>query len=220
MVAGDLVYIRPTLRNASDTVGMTVTGGQTWNSPTARQGNTLTSYGFYCIYNGTWAADPTFDGGSNASGALTIFGSVFRPTSGFAISLDVAEEWATFTAPSGPPYDVTRAGQTATASSVTIAEFCTTNELRDWTLQTGGWVNAGNPEYGNTTGTGLSISRAYLIQASGGATGSVVNRQDSSINGAASIITFKETAVAGQPTFIRGRGVIGMNHRSLFGRGF
>jgi hypothetical protein len=133
---------------------------------------------------------------------------VFRPTNASASwSVDQANSSVNQGTPSGPPYDVTVAGQTPTtgASVVTIAAVACGDD-NTWALQTGGWSNpGGNTQIRNSTG--MSSSLAYLIQASAAATGSVVNRQTA--NGpdatASNIMTFKETLASNSVALERGR---------------
>jgi len=195
MVAGDFVYVHVTHRSNGATLTNVVTGGQSWTAETNRSnGTSSVERGFWCRFNGTWAADPTFHTNVSQGSAFTAIMLVFRPTGGGNTwAVDVAEQFVTFATP-GSPFDVTRAGQTAlTASTVTIASFHASSDANTWSLQTGTWT-APYAQIRNTTGAGTSTQLAYLIQTSAAATGSVVSRQNAALAGATMIQTFKEIA--------------------------
>lgn len=178
MVTGDLVDVIVACRGATETLSVATTGGQTWNSETLRQGNGMAVRRFWCRFNGTWGANPAWvSGGLVATDPLSIFMSVWRPTTGTNTwAIDVAEDTNTFTGPVAPS-DVTATGRTTlAANTVSIFTFVSLDE-NTWAIQTGGFTNAGTAQYRNSTGGDLSLSTAYLIKTSAGATGSVTNRQ-------------------------------------------
>ncbi|MFZ2938390.1 MAG: hypothetical protein WA066_06825, partial [Candidatus Omnitrophota bacterium] len=66
-----------------------------------------------------------------------------------------------------------------------------------WGLQTAGWTNAGTAQYRNVASTDSSVSFAYKVMSTKGASGNVVNRQ-LTLGGDAGntkIIAFKEVPV-------------------------
>lgn len=201
MTAGDLVIIYASTLEASGTFTVSTTGGQTWNSET-QNGTAIIRRIFWTTFNGTWSADPQVDESVHGTLAVTLQMMVIRPTSTSCTwSQDVANSSSTGT-PSGPPYDSTLTGQTVSANSVTGAFWASTDD-DTWALQTGGWANPGGvTQIRNTTGIDMSISLAYLINSSAGATGDVTNRQTA--NGPDStgknIMTWKESC-SSPPTF-------------------
>lgn len=74
---GDLVIVSCQSRN-STTWSIGVTGGQTWTSETAydRAATDCFCRVFWCVFNGTWSANPRFD--STSSTCTTAFMNVFR----------------------------------------------------------------------------------------------------------------------------------------------
>lgn len=204
MVSGQLVFVRVTVRNATEGVSQVHAGGQTWTEGTLRQGASQTSRSYYCIFNGTWSANPSWASDFQLGAAFTIFMSVFSPTAGSEFFLDVADTYNFASAPT-TPFDITIAGQTPTSSAsvVTIADWSCQSDARTWALQTGGWTNAIGTQIRSTTGSGMSMSRAYLIQTSASATGDVTNRQDSTGNATQrNIITFREAVISDGYTYV------------------
>lgn len=192
MTAGDLVIVYASNNEASGTMTVSTTGGQTWTSET-QNGTAIQRRIFWATFNGTWSADPQFDQSLHGTGAFTLQMMVIRPTNtGCTWSQDVANSSSTGT-PSGPPYDSTLTGQTVSANSVTGA-FWAAGDDNTWVLQTGGWSNPSSVAM-IRNGSLHSISIAYLINSGAGATGDVTNRQTA--NGPDStgknIMTWKET---------------------------
>jgi len=180
MAAGDLVYVIFAYRDAPDTLSVSNAGGQTWTSETNDAGGSMTARRFWCTFNGTWSADPTFTAVVNRSYAkISAVMLVFRPSGSPTWAVDVAE--TTNVVSLSSPWDVTATGQTAIdASTVSIATWVSTvTSPPVAALQTGGWTNPdAQTQWRNTNGTStdLIISAAYKIQTSAGATGNVVNR--------------------------------------------
>lgn len=204
---GDLITVLLVNRINDPTFTNSTTGGQTWSSITAQsQGGSQHGQIWYTRYNGTYAADPVFDSSSTAGNSFSAIVTVFRPTNGANTwDIDVAQQIGNTTPTT--PFDVTRAGQTAIASStVTYAYFFNTNNpAGTWALQTAGWNNPGGTAQWRNTGGGSDqgVVIAYKINTAAGATGSVVERQLTStgvitLHG---VVTFKEVAGAATPTF-------------------
>ena len=179
MATGDLVFVIVALRDLS---GLSVSnaGGQTWTSESNIQFGSVTHRRFWCTFNGTWSANPTFTAaylGTYAKMSAVML--VFRPSGSPTWAVDVAQTDDKLALSS--PWDVTATGQTSVdASTVSIATWVTTNASPPVAaLQTGGWTNPDSQtQWRNTNGTStdLLISAAYKIQTSAGATGNVVNR--------------------------------------------
>lgn len=194
MVAGDLVVVDASVRIATETTTVSVTGGQTWNSLTNRTSGSISTRTFWCVFNGTWGADPAFETASLIGGAYTLVMSVFRPTSSSNTwSVDQAESWGTFTTSTA----LTITGQTPTdASSVTLAAWCTDADNNTFSGLTAGWSNAVGAQIRSTQSSGTTYARAYLIQTSAAATGNVTNTAAVSASGHRRIVTFSEAGTA------------------------
>lgn len=196
MAAGDLCYLVAVTRSASASLSISNAGGQSWNALTLRQAGSTSQRTFWCRFNGIWSANPSVtDGGAGVQ--FQLFMAVWIPTSSSNTwAVDVAEAYQGFAAPSSP-YDVTATGQTAVASSTVTAAAFTSFDNNGWTIQTAGWSNAGSAQYRNVDAVNfrdMSISVAYKIQTSSGATGNITNRQTSAgpDTGKWTIVTFKE----------------------------
>lgn len=226
MASGDFVYVIVSDRNTPVTLSVDTDGGQTWNAGTAVASGSQTTRRFWCTYNGTWAADPTFVTSSLSTNKFSVIMLVFRPSGTPTWAVDVAQSSGNDT-PSAP-YDVTATGQTAVDSStVTIATWFNTDFDGDvFSLQTAGWNNPGGAtQWRNRSGTSqdITVSCAYKINGASGSTGNVTNRLTETITTLWMIETFKDQSAAGgsgQPTIARSRGVPGMAARSFAGRGW
>ena len=126
--------------------------------------------------------------------------AVFRPTTGTNTwAVDVAQASDNFTG-SASPANYIATGQTSiAASTVTVASWVVADNV-SWSLVTGGWSNPGGiTQVRNLFGDDTSVSIAYKIQTSPGATGNVTNHQGANGPDAGRwfIQTFKEVAAAG-----------------------
>lgn len=180
MTAGDLVFVIVAIR---DVVSLSVSnaGGQTWTTEAEISTGSVAHRRFWCTFNGTWSANPTFTAsylGTYAKMSAVML--VFRPSGSPTWAVDVAQAENAVT-PLSSPWDVTATGQTAiAASTVSIATWVSTVPSPPVAaLQTGGWTNPDSQtQWRNTNGTStdLIVCAAYKIQTSAGATGNVVNR--------------------------------------------
>jgi hypothetical protein len=196
MAEGDLVVVICNYRefNVDRNITVAVDGGQAWTSETIIRNaasEVQTARLFWCRYDGTWDANPQFTvttGTSNFTATMHVFRS---SVSSNTWAVDVAQVAAGYAAPS-TPFDVTITGiSTNTDGAIVIAYWCGAS-LNTWTLQTGGWANAGTVQYRNNTPSNQSASTAYKVMASHGASGDVVNRQNTlQDDGATIIIAFK-----------------------------
>lgn len=171
MVAGDLVIVHASSRTTG-TWSVGVTGGQTWNSVATITNDRL----FWCVFNGTWSADPRFD--CTASTCTTAKMDVFTGSAtSWDWEVDVSVSTAGATAPVSdcPVTGIT----TITAKAVAYAAW-TVRAAQTWGSLTGtGWVVAGDAQYRNTAQSGNSISHAYKLMPSAGATGDVQKTKSS-----------------------------------------
>jgi hypothetical protein len=179
MVAGDLCVVIAQGRAANLVMSVSNTGGQTWTTEAAVTGGTpaLTARIFWCRFNGTWSTSPSFTIGSTLCNTVVMH--VFRPTAGANTwQVNVALASGAFATPTGPPYNVVRAGVTTTAAStVTLAGWHTNDD--DWwpTVAGTGWAKTGLDDYRNTSGSDSSAAFAHYIATSAGSTGNVTRTQ-------------------------------------------
>ncbi len=221
MAAGDLVYVEVLQRDPSVTLSVSNDGGQTWNSLTATASGSQTKRTFWCSFNGTWSANPSWTSTGTTGGLhFSVLMLVFRPSGTPTWAIDVAQDSGNATP--GSPFDVTASGQTATASGVTVSSWYNTSyDGEVFSLQTGGWSNpSSQSQFRNTkvspTGNEQTLSSAYKLNSGAGATGSVANRMTQSITTLWTTVTFKDQSVtaftgtgapASDATAIAGTGV-------------
>ena len=211
MVAGDLVVVIAYCRNAAATIAVSNAGGQTWTSETAHQSSTatLTARVFWCRYNGTWSAAPSFSFSSTTNTNVVMH--VFRPTTGSNL-------WGKDPIASGGLSDNELISYAAPGTSlVQINNFTPLNNSNvtvyiwvseddnTWNPVGGG---AGSPavtaitspsaQFRNTSGNDVSSAYGYLIQTTAATVGAptgqqVTNGGDAGIKGT---FTFYEFAAS------------------------
>lgn len=192
MQVGDLVILVSNTRESGMAMAISATGGQTWTAQTANT-TTVSQAIFWARYNGTWSANPSVSFPSNANGTTVVM-HVFRPTSSANTwALDVAQTNASFSSPSNP-YNVQVNGITTQTNGALVFATWASSDNNVWGLQTAGWTNAGGTQYRNRDGSDCSQSAAYMIMATAGGSGNVINRQTSRGGdaGNSSILAFKE----------------------------
>ena len=162
------------------------TGGQSWTTlDQAPSEIAMKSRLFYCIFNGTWTANPSIIGNSGVtkSAIMHVFRGVDQAT-----PLDVAQTVGT------TPYedpDKTIDGITTNTDGAWVIAVWTASWSGSWALSTSGWDNAGLAGYNNiVTGAKLSVSAAYKELASHGASGDVTNTTDAG-DGTSHILALK-----------------------------
>jgi hypothetical protein len=190
MQAGDFVLVIGSYRGNTD-ISINQAGGQTWTTLTySQRGQALRTTLFYCIFNGTWGANPSISI-SSGTNALSAIMHVFRGVDS-TNPLDVAQTVDRYAAPSSP-YDVTITGITTNTDGAWVIAVwgSTSNTACTWSLQTGGWTNAGGSQYRNTSGTDISISAAYIAVSPAGASGDVTNRESRAAQGTSHILALR-----------------------------
>ncbi len=173
MLSGDLVCMIGQQRVTGATLAISAAGGQTWTSETGI-GITLQSVRlFWCIFNGTWSADPSVD--FSASTCNSVQMHVFRPAS-------TAYTWVVNQAQvelddATDPFTIT--GQTTTGASptVTFAGWFSADDNTWGTLSGTDWISIGTAQYRNTSGSDQSASYACKVQIAAAATGNVSKSQ-------------------------------------------
>ena len=162
MLAGDLVLMIAQVRYTSGTLAISNTGGQTWTRL------------FWCIYNGTWSANPSVSFSAAGTYAFTVVMHVFRPSNtSSAWVVDVAQVSSSYAAP-GPPYTVQNPSiNTIRDADLVLAVWASTDD-NTWGALTAGWYTPGSDQYRNNppgAGNDQSQTHAYRIMAPAGATG-------------------------------------------------
>lgn len=194
MSAGDLVIVVCGNRLTNDTHDVSNAGGQTWTKLATVSGTLATTTWFWCVFDGTWDANPSFSHGGTNNTCMMM---VFRPTSGYSWEVDVAENPTTFAAPSSP-YDVTITGITCASASVAIASWFSRDD-NTWALQSGAsWTQPTGATINNLAGSDSGILMAYRLMPSGGSSNSPVGRETAVGGdlGCQNIASFKETAAS------------------------
>ena len=194
MQVGDLVFVTVCQSSTTGTISVSASGGQTWTSLTQRNATRNRARSFWCVFNGTWTADPSFVTVSGANGIGRML--VFRPDGGTASTwvVDAAESSATYSAPTTPFTVTIPAISTATPGALVIAGWTSADD-NTWGSLTSGWTELSPAQIRNTSGTyDESQTHAYKIQAASGSTGDVAQNQ-ATLGGDAGtriIIAFRE----------------------------
>jgi hypothetical protein len=196
MVAGDLVFVYAYCRTSSATIAVSNSGGQSWTSGTSQSSAnaTLSANFFWCIYNGTWSAAPSFSFGATINNNVVML--VFRPTSG-------SNTWAVDSGQTGSFVDRAAAlsfiitGWTpSNASTVSIGVWNSDDDNTWGTLVGAQWSKTSlSAQFRNTSGNDTSSTFAYCIRTSSGGTGNVAQSQSTSDGGFTLGICFYEQAV-------------------------
>jgi len=89
MSSGDLVVVACCNRIQDDTQAVSEDGGQTWTALSTYSGGstTCTVTWFWCTFNGTWSANPSWSHGGTNNTCMML---VFRPTSELTWEVDVS----------------------------------------------------------------------------------------------------------------------------------
>jgi hypothetical protein len=189
MLVGDLVLMVAQVRNSLGTLSIPVAGrgGQTWTSETQQNQANCRIRLFWCIYNGTWSANPYVSFSLGSTYTITVVMHVFRPSNtSSAWQVDVAQGSANFNAP-GAPYTVTIPGITTISDADLVFAVWASTDSNTWsppTGSTGVWYTPGSDQYRNTSGAYQSQTHAYRIMAPAGATGTV-SKTETSVGGTA-----------------------------------
>lgn len=218
---GDLIVVVAQYRGLanSSTLGQILPneyGGQNWNIERGATGNNHHCRMFWCRFNGTWTADPTFSrfvsGAVSGTLALTAVAMVFRPDSS-------SKHWVvcngvisgSFTAGSSP-FTKTITGLTPRKDdTVTIAVWSTADDNTWGSLSGTNWTQSGlSAQYRNTTGSDQSLAIAYQLQGTAAATNNVSLNQ-ATLGGDAgrtqivsfAAITMPEGATAGTQSLVQ-----------------
>jgi hypothetical protein len=174
MVAGDLVCMVGVQRATGAALAISNNGGQSWTSEAAIGITNCTVRLFWCVFDGTWDANPSVDFDATTNNSVQMH--VWRPPSAsYTWSANQAlAETEDATSPYANP------GQTTTGTDPTltlVGWFTADDNSWDASGDTG-WLLAGTAQYRNTSGNDTSASYEYKVQLTGGATGSVDKLQN------------------------------------------
>jgi hypothetical protein len=181
MQAGDLVFVTVCFSGTSGTLTVSETGGQSWTSLTTRNQTRNRTRSFWCVFNGTWSANPSFTGSGSSNVIARML--VFRADGGTLTTwvVTAAESSATYAAPS-TPFTVTHSGVTTLYDNDLVIVGWTSADDNTWGTLNGSthsWTAvAGEAQIRNTSGTyQQSVTHAYMIDAAAGATGTAYQNQ-------------------------------------------
>lgn len=172
MQTGDLVIVYLMARNASATFSVSNTGGQSWTTQTSHNSSTavLSSALYWCVFNGTWSASPSFTFSSTTS--TTIVMHVFRPSSTSATwTIDPTDtptfinKLQSFTATS-PVNNLGGSSTPVNASTISLAIWSTDDDNTWGTVSGSGWADTGSAQYRNLAGSDSSAAFAHNIKTS------------------------------------------------------
>jgi hypothetical protein len=170
MVAGQLVLVYLNYRGAV-TWSNSTTGGQTWSSSAnTQQSTTTTARLFWCIFNGTWSADPVFTVTTGTAGA-----------SGWMMVYDYVDVDA--------PWETTPVITAQAAGTFTIADYNTASDMalalcgaassdnNTWKIDNSFFHGRAPLFLQNSSGTDNSIIMARRRMGNKGAVGATVMTQ-------------------------------------------
>lgn len=172
MVSGDLVLMIGHQRATGATLAVSAAGGQTWTTANAVGATNVTARLFWCIFNGTWSSDPSVDFSATTCNSVHLH--VFRPPSGSNFVINQAlQEDDNATA----PHTITGQTTTGTNPTLTVAGWFTADDNTWGSISGTGWLDLGQPQYRNTSGSDQSATYAWFSAVTGGATGNVTKTQ-------------------------------------------
>lgn len=218
ITTGDLILAIAMVRDSNQNAqfAFAATGGQDWKvewgSVSASQSNAFKIQGTWCHYNGTWGSPTVFVRDNvlltswSAGPAVILATFAFRSSvSGHNIYPETLAQMSTnFSAPTGPPYDVSTTGvdfgggheaRKSPASNTVGIYFFSSSDDNDWTFQTSGWTSAFSGTDQIRRNSVSSLTAHYQIKSDGSAFANVTNQQDSTTgpdNGQYAFTTWSE----------------------------
>ena len=206
MAIGDLVFMTAVSITDSVTPVISEAGGQTWTSLTVRNQTSNSARSFWCVFNGTWSADPSVVFGATTGNTARML--VFRPSGGVSSlwEVDVAESSGLYAAP-GSPYAVTITGITTKHDGALVIAGWTSSDNNTWGSLTAGWTALSPTQVRNLAGSDSSMTHAWMIDAVAGATGNVSQTQTAYEPDAGTyiIMSFHEIAQAVRANYLHAR---------------
>lgn len=164
MVENDFVLITGGVKSGSSSISISEAGGQTWNDITLVDGAGTRFQARWCIFNGTWGADPSIAFGSAV--ATTVVMHVFRSSLASPV-------WEINVSPvAGTSLSIT--GVTPTRKSTASIAIWHSSVNTQFTGLTGtGWVTTGSAQYRNLDSSDATIKFAHRILNLAESTGDV-----------------------------------------------
>lgn len=204
MTAGMLVVVIGQARFAGvgwTEMDVTTTGGQKWHELINDTcGTTLLSCRVWATkFNGTWAANPVFETTAATSNTATML--VFQESDATKhFDLDVLPVFGTFVAGTTPFTKTITGITTLTNGAVAIAVWMSSDD-NTWGNLTATWTSAtAAAQVRNLGGSDQSMSAAYKVITSAGATGSVAQDQTALGGDAGGTLIMAFNTVAAAPT--------------------
>lgn len=185
MVSGDLVVIVAQMRTTTTgLMAMSNTGGQTWTSETeGTPQNSQTVRIFWCVYNGTWSANPSvaFSAASGTVAATAVMHVFREDVAGRTWSKDFGPLDAAEAAPSSPfTVSSTTNSPPGGAQGFMIAGWAIADDNTFGTLTGTGWSFAGTNQYRNQAGSDQSLSCVWKTVTDGTDYGTVTANMNAS----------------------------------------
>lgn len=164
MLENDFVLITGGVKSGSSSIAISEAGGQTWNDITLVDGAGTRFQARWCIFNGTWGADPSIAFGSAV--ATTVVMHVFRSSLASPIwQINVSQVSGT---------SLTITGVTPTRKSTVSIGIWHSGGNTLFTGLTGtGWVTTGSTQYRNLDGSDDTMKFVHRILNLAEATGDV-----------------------------------------------
>lgn len=199
IIAGDLLIVYAYKRTATGAISVSNSGGQSWSSIGTHNSSTavLSSNLFWCKFNGTWSAAPSFSFGATANNNVVML--VFRstiPGIGFALDPTTNTNVNVLTSVAANTI-VTLNISTAIPvyqSMVAIAIWSADDDNTWGTLTGSTWTKVGlGAQYRNTSGQDTSSSFAYKILITPADLGNVSQTQATSDPTIVGVFAFYES---------------------------
>jgi hypothetical protein len=153
--------------------GLYAVDAEAWNALTQPAFSASTSSRrFWCVFDGTWDANPSVTPGDAFNVAASLTMTVWAPNAaGSTWQLDTAQQTGTDTGNTGSPYEATVTSYTTTTDgAIAISGSAWSDNVNCNVYSANGWTTA-FVGHDNAQGTGLCVSVLYKIMASAGATG-------------------------------------------------
>jgi hypothetical protein len=204
MTAGQLVTVAVAYRGAGGgNLRVGEHGGQRWSQGKVIIGATVTLKKFWCVFNGTWSANPTFIEHAGGTLALSAIMRVYTPDAGNHWVASIGPNVATFVAGTTPftktITGVTTATKHSSNSHVIEGDFASGDDNTWDTLTGANWTQSGlSAQYRNLSGSQMSLALTYQIQSASGATNNVSMNQATlgGDSGATTLTVFTQCTIA------------------------
>lgn len=164
MLENDFVILTAGVKSGSSGIAISEAGGQEWNDITLVDGTGTRFQARWCVFNGTWGADPSV--AITTAVATTAVMHVFRSSLADPLwQINVSQVSGT---------SLTITGVTTTVrSTLSIATWHSSANSLFTSLTGTGWVTTGSAQYRNLDGSDATIKFAHRILNLPQATGDV-----------------------------------------------